>query len=92
MTKKQIKVKFEQWAERVGYTPLKDDLDDATLLFSYDDKRTVTTLSTAAVYAIAVHTDRVHVFLFSVRTVWQLDKRGDTGGALNEKYRIIVAF
>ena len=92
MTKKQIKAKFDRWAERVGYTPLKDDLDDATLLLSYDDKRTDTTFSTVAVYAVAVHTDHTHVFLFSVRTVWRLDEKGDTDKMLNEKYRVIVAF
>lgn len=69
MTKEQMKIKFDRWAERVGYTPLENDLDNATLLLSYDDKQTSTTLSTVAVYAVAVHTNHVHVFLFSVQTV-----------------------
>ena len=92
MTKEQIRTKFDRWTERVGHTPLKNDLDNATLLLSYDDKQTSTTLSTVAVYAIAVHTNHVHVFLFSVQTVWQLDERGNTGEVLDERYRIIVAF
>lgn len=92
MTKEQIRTKFDRWTERVGHTPLKNDLDNATLLFSCDDKQTSTTLSTVAVYAVAVHTDHVHVFLFSARTVWQLDKRGDAGKLLDERYRVIVAF
>lgn len=92
MTKKQIKTKFDRWAERVGCTPFENGLDNATLLLSYDDKQTGTTFSTVAVYAVAVHTNHVHVFLFSARTVWQLDARGDTGEALDERYRIIVAF
>ena len=92
MTKEQIRTKFDRWAERVGHTPFKDDLDNAVLLLSYDDKQTSTTLSTVAVYAIAVHTDHVHVFLFSVRTVWQLDAQDDTGEVLDERYRVIVAF
>lgn len=62
MTKEQIRTKFDRWAERVGHTPLENDLDNATLLLSYDDKQTSTTLSTVAVYAVAVHTDHVHVF------------------------------
>ena len=45
-----------------------------------------------AVYAVAVHTDHVHVFLFSVQTVWQLDAKDDTGEVLDERYRVIVAF
>lgn len=45
-----------------------------------------------AVYAVAVHTDHVHVFLFSVQTVWQLDAQGDAGKVLDERYRVIVAF
>lgn len=92
MTKEQIRTKFDRWAERVGYTPLENDLDNATLLLSYDDKQTSTTFSTVAVYAVAVHTDHVHVFLFSVQTVWQLDAQDDTGKVLDERYRIIVAF
>lgn len=92
MTKEQIRTKFDRWTERVGHTPLKNDLDNATLLLSYDDKQTSTTLSTVAVYAVAVHTNHVHVFLFSVQTVWQLDERGDAGKVLDERYRVIVAF
>ena len=92
MTKEQIRTKFDRWTERVGHTPLKNDLDNATLLLSYDDKQTSTTLSTVAVYAVAVHTNHVHVFLFSVQTVWQLDARGDVGKVLDERYRVIVAF
>lgn len=91
MTKKQIRTKFDRWAERVGYTPFENDLDNAVLLLSYDDKQTSTTLSTVAVYAVAVHTNHVHVFLFSVRTVWQLDAQDDTGEVLDERYRVIVA-
>ena len=92
MTKEQIRTKFDRWAERVGHTPFENDLDNTTLLLSYDDKQTSTTFSTVAVYAVAVHTDHVHVFLFSVQTVWQLDKRGNTGKVLDERYRVIVAF
>lgn len=92
MTKEQIRTKFDRWAERVGYKPLENNLDNATLLLSYDDKQTSTTLSTVAVYAVAVHTDHVHVFLFSVQTVWQLDAQDDTGKVLDERYRVIVAF
>ena len=92
MTKEQIRTKFDRWAERVGHTPLENDLDNTTLLLSYDNKQTSTTLSTVAVYAVAVHTDHVHVFLFSVQTVWQLDAQDDTGKVLDERYRVIVAF
>ena len=92
MTKEQIRTKFGRWAERVGHTPFENDFDNAMLLLSYDDKQTSATLSTVAVYAIAVHTDHVHVFLFSVQTVWQLDAQDDTGKVLDERYRAIVAF
>ena len=92
MTKEQIRTKFDRWAERVWHTPLENDLDNATLLLSYDDKQTSTTLSTVAVYAVAVHTDHMHVFMFSVQTVWQLDAQDDTGKVLDERYRVIVAF
>ena len=92
MTKEQISTKFDRWAERVGHTPFENDLDNAVLLLSYDDKQMSTTFSTVAVYAVAVHTNHVHVFLFSTRTVWQLDERGDTGKVLDERYRVVVAF
>lgn len=32
------------------------------------------------------------MFLFSVRTAWQLDERDNTGEVLDERYRVIVAF
>lgn len=73
MTKEQIRTKFDRWAERVGHTPLENDLDNATLLLSYDDKQTSTTLSTVAVYAVAVHTNHVHVFLYTVLTTWRFN-------------------
>ena len=92
MTKEQVRTKFDRWAERVGHTPFENDLDNTTLLLSYDDKQTSTTLSTVAVYAVAVHTDHVRVFLFSVRTAWQIDAQNDTGKVLDERYRVIVAF
>ncbi len=60
MTKEQIRTKFDRWAERVGHTPFENDLDNATLLLSYDDKQTSTTFSTVAVYAVAVHTDHTY--------------------------------
>lgn len=91
MTKEQMKIKFDRWTERVGHTPFENGLDNATLLLSYNDKQTSTTLSTVAVYAVAVHTNHVHVFLFSVCTAWQLDERGNTGEVLDERYRVIVA-
>ena len=69
MTKEQIRTKFDRWAERVEHTPFENDLDNATLLLSYDDKQTSTTFSTVAVYAVAVHTDHVHVFLFSAHNL-----------------------
>ena len=92
MTKEQIRTKLDRWTERVGHTPFENDLDNAVLLLSYDDKQTSTTLSTVAVYTVAVHTDHVYVFLFSVQTVWQLDAQDDTGKVLDERYRVIVAF
>ena len=39
MTKEQIRTKFDRWAERVEHTPFENDLDNATLLLSYDDKQ-----------------------------------------------------
>ena len=44
MTKEQIRTKLDRWTERVGHTPFENGLDNATLLLSYDDKQTSTTL------------------------------------------------
>ena len=92
MTKEQIRTKFDRWAERVDHTPREKKKDNARGGLSCDDKQTSTTFSTVAVYAVAVHTDHVHVFLFSAHTAWQLDERGNTGEVLDERYRVIVAF
>ena len=37
------------------------------------------------------HLDHVHVFLFSVQIVWQLDAQDDTGKVLDERDRVIVS-
>lgn len=91
MMKEQLREKYTHWAERIGYTAFENDLENATLLLSYDDKRTGNTFTGVSVYAIAVHTNRVHLFLYTVRTTWRLDERGDTEGTLEEEYRLIIA-
>ena len=92
MMKEQLREKYTHWAERIGYTAFENDLENAHLLLSYDDKRTGNTFSGVSVYAVAVHTNHVHVFLFSARAVWQLDERGDACNVVDERYRVIVAF
>lgn len=91
MTKEQIRTKFDHWAERVGHTPFENDLENAHLLLSYDDKRTGNTFTGVSVYAVAVHTNRVHLFLYTVRTMWKLDERGDAEETLGEEYKLIIA-
>lgn len=92
MTNGQLKEKYMHWAERVGYAASNDDLESAQMLLSYDDKRTEETFSGVSVYTVAIHTNHVHLFLYTVRTTWRLDERGDAGNVIDERYRMILAF
>lgn len=92
MIKDRLVSRYRAWAERIGYAAFGDDLENAHLLLSYDDKRTESTFSGVSVYAAAAHTDRVHVFLFTVRTTWRLDARGDTDETLKEDYKLLLSF
>lgn len=92
MTKDQLYARYRTWIKRIGGAAFEEDLSNAQLLLSYDDKRTETTFSAVSVYTVAAHTNSVHLFLFSERTTWQLDRRGDTGKTLSEKYKLILSF
>ena len=65
---------------------------NATLLLSYDAGSIASTVSDVAAYAIDIHTDYVHVFIFSVRTTWAQDADGDAGEEVGTDYRFIVSF
>ena len=91
MTYSDLYTKYMLWATRCHSAATSYDLDNAILLLSYDAGHTASTMSDVAVYAIAIHTDRVHVFVFSVRTTWALDANGETEAEIGVEYRLILA-
>lgn len=92
MTYTDLYTKYKRWETRCHSAATSYDLDNATLLLSYDAGRTSSTMSDIAVYAIAVHTDHVHVFVFAVRTTWARDEDGEAEAEMAEEYRLIVSF
>lgn len=92
MTYTHLYTKYKRWETRCHSAATAHDFDNAILLLSYDAGRTASTLSDVAVRAIAIHTDRIHVFIFAVRTTWAQDKNGDAGEEIGTDYRFIVSF
>lgn len=68
------------------------DLDNARELLSYDAPAPDGLFSGVSVRAIAVHTNRVHVFLFAVRTMWACDSEGEPEAEIRRRYRLITSF
>ena len=91
MTYTSLYTKYKRWATRCHSAATAHDFDNAILLLSYDAGRTESTLYDVAVRAIAIHTDRIHVFIFAVRTTWAQDKNGDAGEEIGTDYRLILA-
>lgn len=91
MTYTDLYTKYKRWATRCHSAATSYDLDNATLLLSYDAAHTVSTMSDVAVYAIAIHTDHVHVFVFAVRTTWAWDEDGETEEEIGAEYRVVLA-
>ncbi len=96
MTKDEFYQKYKRWTTQCHSAAETYDLDDAVRIISFDEGQTATTLSDVAVRAIAVHTDRIHVFLFAVRTVWSIediiDGVAERGEELDAQYKLFIAF
>lgn len=92
MTKDELYQKYKRWATRCHTAAMCCDIDNAVQLTSYSVNQTAETVSDVAVRAIAVHTDRVHVFLFAVRVIWQKDEDGDPEKLLSENFKLMIGF
>ena len=92
MNKDQLLDRYARWTERCGTTALRTDLDNARELLSYDAPAPDGLFSGVSVWAIAVHTNRVHVFLFAVRTMWACDSEGEPEAEIRRRYRLITSF
>ncbi len=92
MTKDELYQKYKRWATRCHTAAMRCDIDNAVQLTSYSVNQTAETVSDVAVRAIAVHTDRVHVFLFAVRVIWQKDEDGDPEKLLSENFKLMIGF
>ena len=92
MTHTDLYTKYKRWATRCHSAATAHDFDNAILLLSYDAGRTESTLYDVAVRAIAIHTDRIHVFIFAVKTTWALDADGEAEAEIGADYRFIVSF
>ena len=92
MTKDKFYQRYKRWATRCHWAAMDCDIDNAVQLTSYAANQTAETVSAVAVRAIAVHTNRVHVFIFAVKTTWTVDKDGDPAELLSEDFKLIIGF
>lgn len=92
MTKECLLKRYQQWARKNMYFASKNDLDDAAQVLSYDVENTAEKHSGISVRVIAVHTNRLHFFAFSIRNTWLQTPEGDDGPEIDTRYKFIFAF
>ena len=92
MNRDEIRKKYKRWATQHRSSAVARDLDNAPILLMYTAKERAHTVTDVAVRAVALHTNRIHVFIFSVETTWSLDAEGEPCKALCTRYKLIFAF
>lgn len=88
MTQSELTTQYKQWAGGIGLKkPPVLEKKRITLyirdLFESDDL-----LIGQIHYAVPVYTDKLHVFKYSMRTVWMKNSKGDTADILDETYTV----
>lgn len=87
MTKSKFEAEKEKWIKRGEIKTY-----NMTELLTYDEKQTEDHLAGAEVCAYAAYTSRLHVMLYTVRTVWSILPNGDTGDVMRENYKLFLHF
>lgn len=97
ITRDQLYAKYVIWAERYRIYPVPDNIDNASLVFSFASGITRDSYSGTNVYAIGTQVrGRIHLFVFLQRTTWRYDSDDifDTKDTeeIDVEYRHIVSF
>lgn len=87
MTQLEFETEKEKWIKRSEIKTY-----NMTELLTHDEKQTEDHLAGAEVCAYAAYTSRLHVMLYTVRTVWSILPNGDTGDVIRENYKLLLAF
>lgn len=92
MTHEELFDKYRRWAKKSIWYTTDTDLENAREIVSYDAGFTESSRSGISVRALGAHTDKLHLFIFAVKTTWAQDKDGEDGTELAVHYRLILAF
>ena len=81
------------WAEKHQLFAYPEEIDSAVSLLSYDSGHTETEYSGTQIFAVTKHKkDKIHMFVFSLRTTWSCLDEYDDAEISEEIYRKILSF
>ena len=96
MTKNELFEKYSAWAEKHGWYPLMEDIDNAVQVLTYENRQTYTEHSGTRVLVVGRYLrKKVHLFIFKETTTWQtihLPYGVDDGDKLEESFSILISF
>ena len=96
MTKDELFEKYSAWAEKHGWYPLMEDIDNAVQVLAYENGQTCSEHSGTRVLVIGRYICRkVHLFIFKETTTWKsiyLPYGVDDGDKLEESFSVIISF
>lgn len=88
MTRSEFMLQYRNWTKSIGLKMPPPIQEKRITLCICDLFESEDTLIGQIYYAVPVYTDKLHIFNYSMRTVWKKNSRGDTGGILEESYTI----
>lgn len=89
MTYQQLNQKFLAWALLIGAESQTLEGSTPIVLLTRELEESERHLVGEIFFAVSLYTDRLHTFLYSERTTWLKDERGDTNEPLSEVYEVV---
>lgn len=94
MTQNELCLRYAQWRAAIGAQPDPETgstLENAPPLDARNTRTTRAASFDKLTRAVAVHTDRTHIFAFEETTVWRREPDGDLTRQLGCCFEILVA-
>ena len=94
MTKDQLIQWYMIWSEKYQLFAYPEEIDSAVSLLSYDSGHSENGYSGTQIFAVTKHKkDKIHMFVFSLRSTWTYENDIDDDAILEEEvYRKILSF
>lgn len=88
MTRSEFMLQYRKWTKSIGLKIAPPIEEKRITLYICDLFESEDTLIGQIYYAVPIYTDKLHVFNYSMRTVWEKNSKGDTGDILEETYTL----